>query len=174
MSDFSRPLRAPWSPMVGSYESMVMQFMWDNNHHGYVNELRDIHDDFYLIHRDAPKLGHRRCELRARTRGVCASGVARYSSPAAVGPVVARRPLDAWHFADTFCDLVRCGRAWPTAAPLERTSPAGLSGGDRTDASRAARSIWVPQDRGQLCCSYLCGVIAASLANSEDAGVIDE
>ena len=61
MSDLApHILRAPWTPTEGSYEAMVMAFMWDNGRTGYQSRINDIHDDFYLIQVEAGE-GHRFC-----------------------------------------------------------------------------------------------------------------
>lgn len=65
MTDFQRPLRAPWSPPEGSHEAKVMQFMWDHGHGGYAAEVAELHDDFYLIQAEAGP-GHGFCEETQR------------------------------------------------------------------------------------------------------------
>lgn len=65
MSDYQRPLRAPWTPVEGSHEAFVMGFMWDHNHRGYAETMMNLHDDFYMIQAEAGP-GHGFCEETQR------------------------------------------------------------------------------------------------------------
>lgn len=58
MNDFSRPIRQPWKPT--GYEAMVMQFMRDQGHTGYDNEIAAVTEDYDLIQGEAGP-GHGFC-----------------------------------------------------------------------------------------------------------------